>query len=115
MPFSQGSGRGSHVGAGKGTVASVTLDSLTLGCGVDYVKFDVEGAERRAIEGARETLTRDQPDLRVALYHRPGDIFDLILLVRAILPDHRLYIRRAPSFPCWDVDLLAIKNDHDKQ
>jgi len=46
------------VGAGK--VPVTTIDKVVLDLGlerVDYIKFDVEGAELFALEGARETIT----------------------------------------------------------
>ncbi|MGE5647047.1 MAG: FkbM family methyltransferase [Acidobacteriota bacterium] len=40
---------------------------------VDYIKMDIEGAERRALAGARETLARWHPRMALAAYHRPDD------------------------------------------
>ncbi len=109
LPFEDGSGRGSALGKGGTSVPAVRLDTLIGANGrVDYIKYDVEGSEYEALEGSRATVERCRPDLRVALYHRPEDIFKLTLAVRDMLPGHRLYIRRARSFPCWDLDLFAV-------
>ncbi len=109
LPFADGTGRGSSVGRGKTDVPTVTLDSIIGNSRrVDYIKYDVEGAEFEALEGSRRTIERCRPDLRVALYHRPGDIFRLTFAVHEMLPDHKLYLRRARSFPCWDLDLFAV-------
>jgi len=110
LAFSDGAGRGSSLspsGAGV-SVPSVTLDSLVADGRVDFVKFDVEGAESAAIRGSRRTLERCRPDLRVAVYHRPEDIFAIPLAVRDMLPRHALFLRRARSFPAWDIDLFAV-------
>ena len=40
---------------------------------VDFIKLDIEGAEYRALEGARQTLLTFRPVVAVAVYHRPGD------------------------------------------
>ena len=109
LAFDDGAGRGSSVGKGGAETPTVTFDSLVGDrSAVDYIKFDVEGSEAEALNGSRRVIERCQPDLRVALYHRPGDIFRLTLAVNELLPRHKLYIRRAPSFPCWDIDLFAI-------
>lgn len=38
----------------------ISLDSLDIMC-LDFIKFDIEGYELRAIEGASETLLRCKP------------------------------------------------------
>ncbi len=40
---------------------------------VDYIKFDVEGAERQALAGGLSTLRRFQPRIMLAMYHRADD------------------------------------------
>ena len=108
LPFTDGTGRGSSVGNGKTDIPTVTLDSLVGGDRVDYIKYDVEGSEAEALEGSRRIIERCSPDLRIALYHRPGDIFRLTFAVHEMLPRHKLFLRRARSFPCWDLDLFAV-------
>ena len=56
-----------------GSVAADTLDRLTDGRTYDYVKFDVEGAEVAALDGARSVLERSRC-VSVASYHFPDDI-----------------------------------------
>jgi FkbM family methyltransferase len=62
-------------GAGRGTcVQATTLDRLVAETGldrVDFIKMDVEGAERRALAGAVETLRRFRPRLAIAVEHTP--------------------------------------------
>jgi len=111
LEFADGAGRGSGVGARSNKirrVPSVTVDSLLGKNRADYIKYDVEGAEMRALLGSVNTLRNSAPDLRVALYHRPEDIFEIPLFLRSILPNHKFYLRRAPSFPAWDLDLFAV-------
>ncbi|MBI3684610.1 MAG: FkbM family methyltransferase [Acidobacteria bacterium] len=40
---------------------------------VDYIKFDIEGAERNALAGAKRTLARWHPRMAVCVYHLPDD------------------------------------------
>lgn len=75
---------------------------------VDFIKYDVEGAEHQAIMGSRALIERDHPALLVSAYHRSEDIFALPLLLHFLSPDYRLYLRRAPGVPAWDINLYAL-------
>ena len=90
------------------TVTTATPDALLGGRFVDYMKFDVEGAEAAALRGSAETLKAHRPTLRVAAYHRPEDLFALLLQLHALCPDYRFYLTRADGCPAWDLDLIAL-------
>lgn len=77
---------------------------------VDYIKYDTEGAERKAILGAKQTIKKYSPDLLISLYHRNEDIFDLPLLINSIDPNYRLYLRKFKYVPAWDLNLYAVKD-----
>ena len=86
-----------------------TVDALCEGTRVDYIKYDVEGAEREALLGSLRTVKRDLPSLLVSMYHRSEDIFSLVLLLQENLPQgYRLYLRRLGVVPAWDLDLIAL-------
>jgi FkbM family methyltransferase len=40
---------------------------------VDFIKMDIEGAERNALQGARASISRFRPRLAVSAYHLPDD------------------------------------------
>ena len=89
-------------------VAARSLDSVLGGESVDYVKYDVEGAEREAIEGSRKTILSHRPALLISAYHKSEDIFALPLQIHALRPDYKLYYRRYPYVPAWDINLICI-------
>lgn len=96
--------------AGKQTeVDALTLDGILDSRAVDYIKYDVEGAEREAIIGSSETIRRYTPTLLVSIYHRSEDIFALPLQIHELEPSYKLYIRRYPYVPAWDLNLIAKK------
>ena len=86
-------------------VRLVKIDSLEFS--PDYIKYDVEGAEREALLGSYDTITRHAPALLVSLYHRSRDIFDLVLYVKEKHPDYKLYLRRLRCLPAWELNLIA--------
>ncbi len=78
---------------------------------VDYIKYDVEGAEAEALRGSQAIIARDAPALLVSAYHRSADIFALPLLVHKLNPAYRLYLRRMAGVPAWDINLYAVMDD----
>lgn len=75
---------------------------------LDYIKYDVEGAETEALCGSRALIQTWKPALLVSVYHRSEDLFALPLLVHRLAPTHALYLRRRDGVPAWDIDLLAV-------
>ena len=73
------------------------------------IKYDVEGAEHEAIHGSQRTILANETEMIVSLYHKSGDLFSLPLLVHEILPEHRLYLRKHPYVPAWDINLYVCK------
>ena len=105
---------GLHTGreSAKCTVKTATVDALLNGRAVDYLKFDVEGAEAAALRGSAKTIASARPRLRVACYHRSEDLFTLPLLLRGLASGYRLFLVRRDSLPAWDLDLIAIPNEY---
>ena len=55
---------------------------------VDFIKMDIEGAEPRALKGARKTLKRFRPRLAISSYHAPDHPVLIPAAVRAARPDY---------------------------
>ena len=90
-------------------VSLVAIDQLDYGT-VDYIKYDVEGAEYEALIGSHGTIENCYPTLLISLYHRSRDIFELINMVSEKYPKYNLYLRRLRCLPAWEIDLIAVKN-----
>lgn len=111
--FSAEGNRNSATKVGGGDI--VLLDTVdSLGAPADYIKYDVEGAEREALLGSRETILHRRPDLLVSAYHRSEDLFDLPLLLHGQFPFYELRLRRFPYVPAWDINLYATVPSIDK-
>lgn len=91
-------------------VSAVALDEALGHERVDFIKYDVEGSEREALLGSARLLREQKPDLLVSLYHRTEDLHELILLLKEICPEYRLFVRRYPYIPAWDLNLYATVN-----
>lgn len=96
-------------------VDAESLDNALGGERVDYIKFDVEGAEKEAIEGAFGTIEKHRPALMISLYHRSEDVFELPLMIHERFPDYKFYIRRREYIPAWDTVLVAVRNKNDDE
>ena len=90
-------------------VSMLAIDSIDGGK-IDYIKYDVEGAEAEALFGSKNTILNHSPALLVSLYHRSRDVFALVNYVRSSYPDYSLYLRRLKCLPAWEIDLICIKN-----
>lgn len=91
----------SYRGSRRGpTVPLTTLDAIVRELGlqrVDYIKMDVEGAEREALRGAAGTLCRFHPQMTIAMEHRFEDPRDIPKVVAEVCPGYR-----ARPGPCVD-------------
>ena len=83
------------------------IDSLDA-CKIDYIKYDVEGAEYNALLGSEQTILRDRPCMLVSLYHRSRDLFSLVNYLHEKYPFYKMYLRRLMCLPAWEIDLLLI-------
>lgn len=111
LEFKKSGGRNSSVcnPYGRGAIVKVegrTVDSL--GTAPTLIKLDVEGCEKEALEGARQSIERYKPRLILSVYHRTEDLLDLPLAVNKLNPDYRLYLRHHPYIPAWDTNLCCV-------
>ena len=89
-------------------VRAQALDTVLGGARVDYIKYDVEGAEYEAILGSQKTIAAYAPQLMVSLYHRNEDLFRLPLLIHTMFPCYKgFYLRRFGGIPAWDLNLYV--------
>lgn len=106
--FSKRGGRNASPDGGGLKTAVRTVDGILAGEKATYIKFDVEGFEKQAIDGARETIKRFKPKMSIACYHRSEDIFAVALQVMKIRPDYKMHIRHFPYIPAWDTQFYFV-------
>lgn len=91
-------------------VRMIKIDDLTNEK-IDYIKYDVEGAEMEALVGSRESIAKYTPALLVSLYHRSRDIFSLVNYIHNNYSEYSLFLRRLKCLPAWEINLICINKE----
>lgn len=74
-------------------VPLVTIDELAAELKlerVDFIKLDIEGAEKQALAGAKNTLAKYHPRLAIAMEHLPDDPVRIPQVLAAQAPGYRV-------------------------
>ncbi|HSD15658.1 MAG TPA: FkbM family methyltransferase [Thermomonas sp.] len=74
-------------------VQTVALDDALPNFAPTLIKMDIEGAEDRALLGARKTIEAHRPQLAISTYHKPRDLWELMLLVHGWDLGYRFHLR----------------------
>ncbi len=110
--FTKGGGRAIKKASGSqknAEIAAAPADSFLNGRKPDFIKIDVEGAEREAISGCQNSIKTFSPELQIALYHKSSDIFEIPRIIHELNPSYKLFLRRFPSIPAWDINLFCVR------
>ena len=105
--FQKKKGRNSHQ-ADEGIPVEFDSVDNTVKDEVTFIKMDIEGAELKALEGARKTIIKHRPKLYVCAYHRNEDMFALPLKIKELYGDYKIYFRHHPYIPAWESNFYAI-------
>jgi hypothetical protein len=57
---------------------------------VDFIKMDVEGAEVKALEGGRNTISQFKPRMSIATEHKLDDEMTIPREARSLRGDYRM-------------------------
>ena len=74
---------------------------------LDFIKLDIEGAERRCLEGARKTIEAYHPGLAVCAYHLQDDLLALSDFVRSLDRPYEMKLRHYKN-SAGDTILYAV-------
>lgn len=97
----------SKAGSGRFAVDCVPLDEILEPFAPTLIKFDIEGAEPMALEGARQTIARSRPVLAVSVYHEQAHLWQIPLQLSAMCSDYR-YFLRPQGTEGWDLICYAV-------
>jgi FkbM family methyltransferase len=79
-------------------IETVSIDAQLAGEGVSLIKMDIEGAEMEALKGAELAIRKYKPGLAISVYHKTDDLFEVPLLLHAMCPDYKLYLRHLGNY-----------------
>ena len=85
-----------------------TIDEVTAGEKVTFIKMDIEGAELEALKGASATIQQHRPLLAISAYHKPEDLLTLPHYLQSLVPDYRFYLRGHHPLHAFELVLYAI-------
>ncbi|PIR13736.1 hypothetical protein COV49_01150 [Candidatus Falkowbacteria bacterium CG11_big_fil_rev_8_21_14_0_20_39_10] len=71
------------------------------------IKFDIEGAELEAIEGAKNLITNHKPMITLSAYHKTEDLWEIPLLLKKLRPDYMYILRHYGDF-LYDTIYYAV-------
>lgn len=79
------------------------VDNLLSSEDVSYIKMDIEGAELKALQGAKRVIQAKKPKLAICLYHNPEDLWKIPQYIKSIVPEYNIYIRQHMSLECESI------------
>ena len=82
---------------------------------IDYIKMDVEGAEKNILEGAIKTIKKFKPSLAIAIYHGGKlfmeDFYNIPIFIKNVInEDYEYYIR---TFSPWGGETILFCKPKD--
>jgi FkbM family methyltransferase len=89
------------------TVPVRAIDNLIQRERLSFIKLDIEGDEMAALNGGWQRIAKDRPTLAISVYHKPCDLWQIPLAIKAHCPDYRFHLR-AFGAEGWDLVCIAI-------
>lgn len=104
LNFRLNGGASRIVSGGTNTIDVTSIDKFIKGeIQISFIKMDIEGSELEALEGAKETIVKDKPDLAICIYHKNEDIIDIPNYILKLNPEYKFYIRH---YSCYNTETV---------
>lgn len=94
LSFSKEGNAGSKVVEdGQIKICANSIDNVHAQDKVTFIKMDIEGSEKKALQGAESVIKKNRPKLAICIYHNPEDLYEIPFLIKEMVPEYKLYIR----------------------
>ena len=75
-----------------------SLDNILKENKITFIKLSVQGAEEKAILGAKKILMRWNPTLAITIFMKPDALIKIPKLIKEINPKYKLFLRCEEPF-----------------
>lgn len=66
---------------------------------IDFIKMDIEGAELEALQGSKNILCSQKPNMAISINHNPEDLFRIVLYLNSLNIGYKYWLGwHAPDF-----------------
>lgn len=79
---------------GSGLIKVISIDDYCRENNISptVIKMDIEGAEREALLGAKDTIVKMKPKLAISVYHKYDDVWKVQKIIKEMRPDYQFYL-----------------------
>lgn len=113
ISFVEGTNQGRIDENGGNRIETIKIDDAVKGFGgsITFIKMDIEGAELRALQGAKETILRDKPRMAICIYHKSEDLYEIPGYILSLVPEYQFKVRQYTSMNWETVLYAAVEGD----
>lgn len=98
----------SKISASGNLLVQATSLDLDISEEITFIKMDIEGAEKAAIEGAKGHIQKSNPKLAICIYHIPDDFWKIPKIIYKINPNYKFLIRHHKSINFEETVLYCV-------
>jgi len=84
--------------SGETFARATRVDTVIGTMSPTFISMDIEGAELRALEGAKKTITKSRPALAICVYHSVDHLWTIPRWINALGLGYRFWLRNYCSF-----------------
>ena len=78
---------------GKEEIQVDSIDNILNDAPVTIIKMDIEGYEKEALLGAKQTIQKYNPMLFISAYHKKDDLFSIQRMIKSFSEEYRFFFR----------------------
>ena len=80
---------------------------------ISFIKMDIEGAEKEALQGSEKIIKKFLPVMAICVYHKLEDLFAVWRIIEYYANDRYRFYLRQYRFGDSETVLYAVPSGHD--